>query len=187
VSTIPTPFSLQALAVKALVGLAVVGGAFGGGYYLGFKHEKLVYDNFVLSQKDAAQKQLIANKDALDKQASANADQVRQIQSEYADNAQHLQAARDAALADSTASAQRLRQYLASSHARATMPGASAGSVGTASQAADRLSDGVSSLNFYLVQRFHDADDNTAALNEAIDLLAADRQVCTGALPGVTK
>jgi hypothetical protein len=178
----------QALAVKALVGVVVIGATFAGGLYVGYRHEKLVYDNFVLSQKSAAEQQKIANQSALQKLQSDYDKRANDLQQEYAQNAQNLQASRDAALADSAAYAGRLRQYLAGSHVRPELPGFASGPAGTAAgaQGSSGLLDGVSSLNWYLTQRFGQADSNAIALNEAIDLLDEDRRVCNGALPGVT-
>lgn len=186
-----TDLNPTALAVKALVVVVVVGGAYTLGHHQGYKGEKLVYENYVLQQKDAAQQQAIANKTALDAQKAAYDAQVQSIQSEYTENAQHLQTARDFALASAASYADKLRLYLASSHAVAkqpVVPGATPGAEGASAvvQSSTGLLDGVSSLNWYLTQRFSDADKNAIALNEAIDRIDLDIKTCNGSLPGVT-
>lgn len=180
----------QALAVKALVTVVAVTAIFAAGAYVGYRHEKLIYDNYVLKQKDAADKQLAENQAALKSIQAQHDAAVDQIHTEYTENAQHLQAARDAAIANASASADSLRRYIATAHVKQPgMSGAKGGSAGTPAtgESSAGLSDGVSSLNWYLTQRFSRADDVAIRLNEAIDLLAEDRRVCNGALPGVTK
>jgi hypothetical protein len=186
--SILTDLNPTSLAVKALVVIAVVGGAYAFGHHEGYKGEKLVYDNYVLSQKSAAEAQVIANKTALDKQAAAFALQQKADHMEYTQNAQHIKAARDAANANAAQYAGRLQQYLTSSHGRPVLPDATgaAEGVATVGQSQTGLLDGVSSLNWYLTQRFSDADGIANTLNEAIDRIAQDQATCNGALPGVT-
>lgn len=190
--SILTDLNPTSLAVKALVVVAVVGGAYAFGHHVGYKGEKLVYDNYVLKQADLSKQQVIDNKTALDAAKAAYDAQLKTIQSEYTQNAQHLQASRDAALADSANYAGKLRDYLAGTHAspsRAVLPGTQTGAQGTATsgKSATQLVDGVSSLNWYLTRRFSDADQTAITLNEAIDVIAADRMTCNGALPGVNE
>jgi hypothetical protein len=187
--SILTDLNPTSIAVKALVVVAVVGGAYALGHHQGYKGEKLVYDNYVLKEKDAEQTQLIANQAALKAQQAAFDAQVKAIHSEYTENAQHLQASRDAALADSANYAGKLRDYLASSHASPQQPvvsGTQGGAAGTVNAGSTGLLDGVSSLNWYLTQRFSDADGLANKFNEAVQLIAEDRKVCNGSLPGVT-
>ncbi len=189
--SILTDLNPTSLAVKALAVVAVVGGAYALGHHAGYKGEKLVYDDYVLKQKDAAEAQVIANKNALDASKAAYDAQLKTIQSEYAKNAENLQTSRDAALASAADYSDKLRKYLATSHAgpqRAVLPGTGTGAEGTATvgQSQAGLVDGVSSLNWYLTQRFGDADQTAVTLNEAIDLLEQDRKTCNGSLPGVT-
>lgn len=175
------------LAAKALIAVAVCGTLAGGGYYYGHKQEKAAFDDYVQTQKAAAEAQVIANQAALKKQSADFAAQVASIHSEYTDNAQHLQSARDAALASAASYSGELQRYLASPHViRVTVPGAVASTNGVDAAGSGGLLDGVSSLNWYLTQRFSDADSNANTLNEAIALIAKDRAECNGSLPGVT-
>ena len=187
--SILTDLNPESLAIKALVVVAVVGGAYAFGHHQGYSGEKLVYDNYVLKQKSAADAQVIANKDALAAQKGQYDAQIKSLKSEYADNAQHLQASRDAAFASAASYAGQLRNYLAVSHAspqHASVPGAVASTSGTDTAGSNGLLDGVSSLNWYLTQRFSDADGIAAKFNEAVGVIAEDRKVCNGSLPGVT-
>jgi hypothetical protein len=184
--SILSDLSPTSLAAKALVGIAVIGAAFAGGYYEGFSREKLVYNDYVVTQKSAAQAQLIANQNALKSQQAAFDAQLKQIHSEYTDNANSLQASRDAALASAASYAGKLRDYLAGSHAQPVVPGSKAGSKGTVDPGEGGLLDGISSLNWYLTQRFGDADDLANRFNYAVQVIAEDRKICNGSLPGVT-
>lgn len=176
------------LLAKVGVCVAIVGGAFLYGHHVGYSGEKLVYDNYVLKQKDAAEKQVISNQAALKAQADKFASDAAAIQKDHQDEVAQLSSDRDAALANSSVYAERLRQYLARSGVKpAALPGAASGAAGTVATGQSGLLDGVSSLNWYLTQRFHDADVNAATLNEAIALLAKDREICNGSLPGVSQ
>lgn len=190
--SILTDLNPTSLAVKALVVVAVVGGAFAYGHHVGYKGEKLVYDDYVLKQGKAADDQVIANKNALAAQQASYDARLKSIQTEYAQNEQQLNVSLGAAFASASDYAGKLREYIAATHAspqRAVVPVAQSGARGTAAsgQSTAGLVDGVSSLNWYLTQRFGDADKTAIKLNEAIDLIAQDRLTCNGALPGVSQ
>lgn len=179
------------LAKVAIVGLAL-GGAYLWGHHSGFSSEKAAYDLYVSQQGQKADAQLADNKTALAFQQTQFQLEQDKLQKDHQNEIDSLSTARDAAIRDGDAWSGRLRSYLAAQHARvgaAVVPSAATGTGQPAavSQGAGGLLDGVSSLNWYLTQRFHTADVNAATLNEAIDLIAKDRETCNGALPGVTK
>lgn len=181
--SIPSPYVLLA---KVGVCVAIVGGAYLYGHHNGYTGEKLVYDKYVSDQAAKAEAQVAANKSALlFQQTQFNLDQTR-VQKDHSDEITKLTATRDAAVADSQRAVNGLRAYLASAGRRAVVVHeAATGTTGANQEGSGGLSDGVSSLNWYLTQRFYTADVNAATLNEAIDLIAQDRQYCNGSLPGV--
>jgi hypothetical protein len=179
------------LAKVAIVGLAV-GGAYLWGHHNGFASEKAAHDLYVSQQSQKGEAQLADNKAALLFQQTQFDLQQTKLVKDHQDEIDSLTTARDAAIRNGSAWAGRLRSYLAATHTSAGTPGVPIAPTGTGqpsagSQSQSGLLDGVSSLNWYLTQRFHTADVNAAALNEAIDLIAQDRATCNGALPGVTK
>lgn len=172
---------------KVGIAVAVVGGAFFYGHHLGYSGEKSAYDLYVAQQKSAAEQQVAANKSALAFQQAQYSLQINKLQQDHSDEVANLTTQRDTALADSSKYSGQLRQYLSGSHrVAAVVPVASGSAAGTDSAGQGGLLDGVSSLNWYLTQRFHDADVNAATLNEAIAVIAKDREICNGSLPGVT-
>jgi hypothetical protein len=177
----------MSLLTKACVYTTIAVALIGVGAFGMYRYESAKFTEYVDAQKLAAQKQKDANGVALDTLKTQQAATITSIHSEYTENAQHLQAARDAALAAAASYAGKLQQYIASSHQRASLPSAASAPAGTADAPQGGLLDGLQSLNWYLTQRFTDADDNTDALNEAIAILIEDRKICTGALPGVSQ
>jgi hypothetical protein len=179
------------LAQAAIVGL-LAGGAYLYGHHNGYASEKAAYDLYVSQQAQKGETQLADNKAALLFQQTQFDLQQTKLVKEHQDQIDSLTAARDAAVNNGAVWSERLRSYLAAAHTRAGAPGVPAASTGTGQPPADSQSqggllDGVSSLNWWLTQRFHTADVNATTLNEAIDLIAQDRATCNGALPGVTK
>lgn len=184
--SILSDLSPPSLAVKVIVWAALIGATSAASCYLGYRHEKLVYDNYVLTQKVAAEKQTIANQAALKSQQDAFDAKLNQIHSEYTDNAMHLQASRNAALAAAADYSSQLQRYIASSHQRPSMSDAQGSSAGTDTAGSNGLLDGISSLNWYLTQRFADADALAVKFNEAVQVIAQDREFCNGSLPGIS-
>lgn len=185
--SILTDLNPQAILAKVAVVGAVAAGAFFWGHHVGYSGEKSAYDLYVANQKSAAESQVAANKSALAFQQTQFQLQMNQLQKDHSDEVENLTSQRDAALADSSKYAGQLRQYISRSHiVGAVVSGAGSGSAGTDAARQGGLLDGVSSLNWYLTQRFHDADVNAATLNEAIAVIAKDREICNGSLPGVT-
>jgi hypothetical protein len=186
--SIITDLNPQALAVKTLIYVGAAGALFFGGYYLGYKHEKTAYDLYVTQQKVAAEAQEISNQNALAALAASDAAAVQTIKAQHNETVKQIEASRDAALSNLASSDQRLRAYLAGTgQQRPKLPHSAASAKGSAGAAPGGLFDGVSNLDWYLTYRFSDADSNTAALNEAVALLAEDRKICNGSLPGVSK
>lgn len=186
--SILTDLNPQALLAKiAIAGIVVVVSASTGGYFA-YKYEKSAYDAYVSKQAAASTAQVLSNKTALDQQAAAFKAQIDAIQKDHANEISQISSARDAALADSAVYAGRLRQYLSRPGVRpAGMPEAAASTGGANATGASQLSDGVSDLNWYLTNQFSLADTIAATLNEAEQVIAKDREVCNGSLPGITK
>lgn len=172
----------------ALIGsAALLAGMFIWGHHVGYTGEKAVFDKYVSNQKTIADLQVSNNKLALSNQQEQFNQALSQIQQDHKDEVTKLGAARDAALADSDAYASRLREYIARAGQQSTgVPHPAASAAGATDAGSGGLYDGVSDLNWYLVQRFYLADQNASRLNMAIALLAEDRKICNGSLPGIT-
>ncbi len=187
--SIITDLNPEALAFKALAGIAAAVAIFTWGHHVGYTGEKATYDLYVANQAKIAAMQVANNKIALDNQkAQFDLDQQK-MEQDHAKALENISSARDAAIADSANSAERLRKYLAHPSARTVVvsgPATGPGQPATVSQGAGELSDGVSDFNRWLIDEFSRADTNAATLNEAIDLIAKDRAVCNGSIPGVT-
>lgn len=182
----------QAILAKVAIVGAAVAGAYFWGHHNGTASEKAVYDLYVSQQAAKGETQLADNKTALLFQQTQFDLQQTKLAKEHQDEIDSLATARDVAVRDGAVWSQRLRNYLAATHSSTggvVVHGSSTGTdqSATGSESPGGLLDGVSSLNWYLTQRFHTADVNAATLNEAIDLIAKDRETCNGALPGVTK
>lgn len=180
----------EALALKVLASAAVAVIIFTWGHHVGYTGEKAAYDLYVSQQAEKAEAQVASNKSALVFQQTQFQLAQNKLQQDHQDETIALAAQRDAAIADGANYASRLRYYLAHPSVRpAIVPDSATGTGQSAATGQDSagLSDGVSNLNWYLTQRFHTADVNAVTLNEAIDLLAKDREMCNGSLPGITK
>lgn len=180
----------QAILAKVAIVGAVAASAYLWGHHNGYSSEKAAYDLYVAQQAQQAESQVTANKSALLFQQTQFQLAQAKIEKDHTDEIANLASARDAAVADSGHYAERLRYYLAHSGGKPAGVSGSASSAvqsATDSQGAGGLSDGISDLNRYLIQRFYTADVIAATLNEAIDVIAQDRAVCTGALPGIIK
>jgi hypothetical protein len=177
----------ESLAIKAAVVVLAVGTAFGYGHHVGYKGEKVKFDGFVSEQKAIAEKQVADNAAALKSQAAKYDADIATIKADHDAKIQHVQTERDSALADSATSAERLRRYIAGSGVKpATMPKVAASTGGANSAGNSGLPDGVSDLNRYLINQFSAADAIAVTLNEAEQVIAKDREVCNGQLPGVS-
>lgn len=188
--SILTDLNPQAILAKVAIVGAVAASAYLWGHHSGYSSERAEYDLYVAQQGQKAEFQVAANKSALLFQQTQFQLAQAKIEKDHTDEVANLASARDVAVADSGHYAERLRYYLAHAGGKsAGVPGSAASAVqpATDSEGAGGLSDGISGLNRYLIQRFYTADVIAATLNEAIDVIAQDRAVCTGALPGINK
>lgn len=180
-----SPYTLLGGTV-AVVALAV--GSFFYGHHEGADAVQVKFNQYKTDQSTLANKQLSDNQAALAKQQKSFDDQIAAIQKDHANEVTDIEKRRDSALASSDYYAGQLRHFLNAKPgptvAGVSAPAASAN--GANGSSAGGLPDGVSNLNWYLITRFSAADVIASRLNEAVAVIAKDREICNGTLPGVT-
>lgn len=181
------PDEYTTLIKVGVIGAAIVG-AFTYGHHVGYTGEKAEFDKYVAAQEKLAADQVVANNAALDAKKAEYAANIDKVQKEKQDEVDQIIAQRDAALADSARSAGQLRDFLARARAAdAQVSGAASGVGGSDGKAGAQFLDGVSILNQWLLVNLSRADVYSTRLAEAQLIIKADRVMCDGRLPGVSK
>jgi hypothetical protein len=172
--------------IGAAVALAI--GSYFYGHHEGANAVQAQFDSFKEKQATASAGQIASNVAALAFQQTMYGLQIAAIQKDHSDEVQAIQKRADDALASSNYYAGQLRKFLSASAGRKqpAVSGTAASATGANAASPGGQYDGVQRLNFWLVGRFTVADTVAAKFNEAVAVIAKDREICNGSLPGVT-
>jgi hypothetical protein len=175
------------LIIGALFGAAVL---FGGGYYEGHSREAAAFDTFKAQQAAIASQQVVTNHTAVAAISASEAAGLKQIAATATESRNEIQKRNDAlvgnaaALATTVASLQRrltgTSQQLAAVSKTGSSPGVPDGT------GDGPLSVGLADLVKFNSAQFLAADDDTVTITGLQAVVAQDRLICNGALPGLS-
>lgn len=175
------PIVWKALGVLAAM-LLVAAGAFYEGHHL----EAQVFQDYKDQQMALAEKQVASNQTAVAAITASEAEGLRQIAASRQEQANEVQKRNDALVAANGDLAHRLRTYVASARStRALVSASTASGPGDHAASDAALPDGFSNLAQWITHELHDADINAVNLTAAQQVIEQDRQICSGALPGL--
>lgn len=162
--------------IAALIGAI---GLAAGGYYEGHSVEAQVFDTYKAQQAAVAEKAAAQSEAAArakeQQQEAAQAAAQHEAQVEKTENANRT----NATLADLRAGTLRLSNQLAGARANG-MPQVATSATGTDDARNGYISNDVAQ---FLVEQAASADRLAVNFNEAVAIIAADRQTCNGATP----
>lgn len=158
-----------------------------GSYMWGSHNEALVFDAYKATQGQKAEAQVADNKGALLRQAQEQAAGMAAIAQNRQEKLDEITTQRDRLLADNAAVSDRLRKFLGASATAALVQRSTAGTSGPDAKAYAALSDRLEQLARFNTERFAEADQLVVDFNAAVDVIAQDRRICDGSLPGINQ
>lgn len=179
---LPIPTLDKILAVFAAF-LIVAAGA----YYEGHHHEALAFDAYKAGQQAQAQKQVTTNHDAVAAISASEADGLRRIAADAQESRNEIQKRNDALTAANADLSGKLWKHLSAGQQPASVSTVAVGGPVDHAASDAALSVGLQQFTGWLTGQFYEADKLAVNLTAAQAVIEQDRQVCNGALPGISQ
>lgn len=178
---------MSSIAVKLLIGIAVLAAVACGAFYEGHHLEAQAFQDYKDKQTGVAEHQVATNQTAVAAITASEAAALRQTADDRQEQIDEIQKRNDGLVAANGQLAGKLRNYVNGARSTAALVSSSAAGAGSGDGTGEAaLSDGFSNLTGWITHELHDADIDAINLNAAQQIIVQDRQICTGALPGIT-
>jgi hypothetical protein len=169
-----------------LAELAIVLGLCFGSYQWGSHNESLVFEAYKSQQASKAEEQVADNKGALLDQERQQSAALAKIVQDQKGNINEITQRRDALLADNQHLSLQLRRFLTGSSSTAALVSSStAGTQGLDGASDAAFSERLAKLSEFNTAQFGAADLYIAQISALQAVVAEDRKICNGVLPGV--